>query len=381
LNVINQSTGGNILNISQKEVAERLGVSRGTLHRVLVGSPLVNARTRERIERELEEFNYIPNRVAQSLKSGRSMTIGVLGPARIRTANMLKVNAIYEEAAAQGYSVIIAYSDGSEEGDEHGIRQLLSHMVDGIIVMGRGLCHPSDHFKAFQRHGKPIISIYPVYNFKCDCVTLDTAAAFEELTTYLIGLGHQRIGLAIFSPRESRFVQMREKGYCQALEKAKIPIDPELIVCASTEEVSAKGGDYVESLEDADADYAAGYWATEELIRRKCGMTALVCASDDTAIGALCAAHAEGLSVPKDLAVVGYDDSTVSRYTIPPLTTIQQPNPEMGKRAVDILISRIEGRLTKKRHVKEELPFELIVRDSCGARLKSKQTARKSRSA
>ncbi len=365
---------GSILNIRQKEVAELLGVSRGTLHRVLVGSPLVNKKTRERIEAELKKLNYVPNRAAQSLKKGRSMTIGVLGPARIRAANMHKVNAIYMEAEARGYSVIIAYSDGSQEGDERGIKQLLSQMVDGIIVMGRGLCHPSDHFKDFKGHGKPIVSIYPIYDFKCDCVTLDTVAAFEELTSYLIGLGHHRIGLAFFPPRESRFVQMRESGYCKALKKAGLKVDPDLVICASPEELECEGADYVEGLDEADADFAAGYWAAEELIRRKNGMTALVCASDDAAIGALRAAHDAGVKVPDELAIVGYDNSTASRYTIPPLTTVHQPNGAMGRRAVEILVNRIDGKIKRKSYVVDKQKFKLIVRDSCGAKLKEAQS-------
>ncbi len=359
------------MNLKQQEIADRLGISRGTLHRVLVGSPLVNKKTRERVEEELKSLNYIPNRAARSLKVGRSMTLGILGPARIRMSNSLKLDGVYHTAEERGYSVIISYSDGSRESDERGIKHLLSHMVDGIIVMGRGLCQPSDHFKAYQDAGKPIVSIYPIHDVECDCVFLDTAAAFERMTRYFIEFGHKRIGLAVFMPRTSRFVLTREQGYVRALEKAGIPFDPGYLIYASPSIMGGEEVPYIESLEAADMDYAAGFWATREIMRRRPRPTALVCASDDTAIGALRAANLAGLRVPEDLALIGYDNSTISRYTSPPLTTVEQPNYRMGQRAVEILLDRIEGRNTSEKCINEKIPFRLVVRESCGAYLQS----------
>lgn len=369
-------SGYRIMNLKQQEIADRLGISRGTLHRVLVGSPLVNKKTRARVEEELKSLNYIPNRAARSLKVGRSLTLGILGPARIRMANNIKLDGIYRTAEERGYSVIISYSDGSRDSDERGIKHLLSHMVDGIIVMGRGLCQPSDHFKAYQDTGKPIVSIYPVHDFECDCVYLDTAAAFERMTRYFIELGHKRIGLAVFMPRTSRFVQTRERGYVKALEKAGIPFDPGYLIYASPSIMGGEEVPYVESLETADMDYAAGFWATREIMRRRPMPTALVCASDDTAIGALRAAHIAGLRVPEDLAIIGYDNSTIARYTSPPLTTVEQPNYRMGQRAVELLLDRIEGRNTSEAYVREKIAFRLVVRESCGAYLQASDAAK-----
>lgn len=357
------------MNLKQQEIADKLGISRGTLHRVLVGSPLVSKKTRERIEEGLKTINYIPNRAAQSLKMGRSLCLGILGPARIRLSNNIKMEGIYRTAEKRGYSVIISYSDGSRERDERGINYLLSQMVDGIITMGRGLCQPSDHFKFYQQTGKPIVSIYPIHDFECDCITLDTATAFEHMTRYLIELGHTRIGLAVFMPRTSRFVQTREHGYVRALEKAGIPFDPGYLVYASPSIMSGENIPYVEDLETADMDFASGFWATREILRRRPPPTALVCASDDTAIGALRAAHIAGLKVPEDLALIGYDDTAVTRYTNPPLTTVEQPNYRMGERAVEVLLDRIEGVNTSKEFIAETVPFRLVVRDSCGGHL------------
>ncbi len=319
------------------------------------------------MEKELKSISYIPNRAAQSLKFGRSRTIGILGPARIRQSNSIKLDGIYKTAENLGYSVIISYSDGSRESDEKGIFHLQSHGVDGIIVMGLGFCQPAEHFKAYQKTGNQIVSIYPIHNFECDCVLLDTASAFEHMTRYFIERGHTRIGLILFMPRSSRFIQMREQGYMKALEVAGIPFEPNYLVYATPSIMGKDKVDYVESLETTDMDYAPGFWATREILRRNPPPTALVCASDDTAIGAMSALDMAGLKVPDDMALIGYDNAMITRYTKPPLTTVEQPNFLMGQRAVEVLIDRIEGKNTSSKFIRETIPFRLIQRVSCGA--------------
>jgi LacI family transcriptional regulator len=103
--------------LTQHEIVSKLGISRGTLHRVLTNSPLVKASTRDRVLEELQRLNYTPNAIARGLKTKRTRTIGIIGPAAIRMSNIEKLNALHFAAKRQGYSLLVGYSDGSSEED------------------------------------------------------------------------------------------------------------------------------------------------------------------------------------------------------------------------------------------------------------------------
>lgn len=355
--------------LTQHEIVEQLGISRGTLHRILNGSPLVKASTRERILRELDRLNYVPNAIARGLKTQRTNTIGIIGPAALKMANIDKLNSVHLAARELGYSVMIGYSDGSAEQDAISIRELQSRMVDGFIAMGRGVAENIPPYRALLDAGVPFVSLYPIPGLEADCVYVDTRKAYEEVTKHLIGIGHTKIGLLLDSSR-SQYSVNRELGFRDAMEAAKLEIRPEWIVHVTPDGSTNAGGEPNEQQGWKISDFQYGFWGASLLLAKRQHPTALVCFSDEFAIGALRAADMAGVQVPDDLAIVGYDDKEPARFARVPLTTMHQPDEQIGQEAVALLLDRINGKESSKPIVRP-LRATLVVRDSCGARRKS----------
>lgn len=353
------------MSMTQHELVKELNISRGTLHRVLSGSPLVKASTRERVLEELGRINYVPNAIARGLKMRRTHTIGVVGPAAIRLANIDKLNALHLAAQGRGYSVLLGFSDGTPGEDAVAIRDLKSRMVDGFISIGRGLPEGTPNLQRLVDEGTPLVTLYPIPGLETDCVFVDTQKAFFELTMHLIKLGHTKIGLLLDSS-SSQYSLNRELGFRDAMIQEKLPIREDWVVHVTPDGTTSKRVDQKESLLWQVSDYQFGFWGTSLLLARRDRPTALICFSDDYAVGALRAADLAGVAVPEELALVGYDGKESARFARVPLTTMHQPDEQVGKTAVELLLKRIES---KNAGAPVQCPHfaELVVRESCGA--------------
>jgi DNA-binding LacI/PurR family transcriptional regulator len=345
---------------------KQLGISRGTLHRVLAGSPLVKASTRERVLRDLEKLHYTPNIIAQGLKTRRTKTIGIIGPAAIKMANIEKINALHLAAQKLGYSAIIGYSNGSAEEDAACIRDLRSRMVDGFVALGRGLPESAPLYQGLIDSGLPLVTLYPIEGLKTDCVYVNTEMAFNRLTSHLIGLGHRKIGLLLDSSA-SQYTVNREKGFRHAMKKASIPVQEDWVIRVSADGIPAATAADKERRLWQISDYQLGFWGTSVLLAKRDRPTALVCFSDEFAIGALRACDLAGVSVPGDLAITGYDDKEPAKFARVPLTTMHQPDEKVGQEAIALLVKRIETPQKKPAPRSLALEADLVVRESCGA--------------
>lgn len=346
--------------LTQHQLVKHLGISRGTLHRVLTNSPLVKSSTKERILRELESLNYTPNAVARGLKMRRTQTIGIIGPSSIKMANIKKINALYKAATDKGYHIILGYSDGSPEADENCIRDLSSRMVDGMIVLGRGMVDNIPQYRSVIESGIPFLSLYPIPGLKSDCVYVDTKKAFCDLTLYLAGLGHKDIAL-LLDGAVSQYTRNREAGFRQGMKKAGLAVREEWVVRWLAEK--AEPG--VEL-----SDYDLGFRVAVRVLASSPRPSALVCFSDEFAIGALRAAEAAGIAVPGELALVGYDDNEAAPYAGVPLTTMHQPVERLASEAIELLVERIEGRGPEK-PARHPIEAKLVIRKSSGDRVRT----------
>jgi DNA-binding LacI/PurR family transcriptional regulator len=355
--------------LTQKEIVDKLGISRGTLHRVLSNSPLVKGATRERILRELKDLNYEPNVLAQGLKTRSTRSIGLIGPSSLRMSNIDKLNAIYLAARNRGYSITLGYSNGTAEEDAECIRKLRARMVDGFIALGRGLQETVPVYKDLIDRGIPLVTLYPLPDLETDCVYVDTGEAYKRLTQYLISLGHEKIGLLINDSR-SEFTLNREIGFRAAMKEADLAINENWVVHATSDGEPAAHDEAGEIRIWGTSDYYTGYWGLSGLLKRKNRPSAVLCLSDEGAIGALKAADEADCHVPADIAIVGYDNKDCAEFARVPLTTMHQPDDEVGEGAVSLLIDRIEKRLTND-PVNCPIQASLVVRESCGAKLKN----------
>ena len=359
------------MSLTQHEIVNQLGISRGTLHRILIGSPLVKAATRDRVLGELEKLNYVPNAIARGLKMRRTNTLGIIGPAAIKMANIDKVNALHLASRARGYSVMFGYSNGSPEEDAQCIRELRARMVDGFIALGRGLPENIPQYQDIQKAGIPFVSLYPIPGLQADCVYVDTRSAYAELTKHLIKLGHTKIGL-LLDASASQFSVNRELGFRDAMTAAKLPIVDDWIIHVTPDGASEINTENGEAHIWHISDYQYGFWGASLILAKRHRPTAIVCFSDEFAIGALRAADLAGVRVPEEIALVGYDDKDSAKFARVPLTTMHQPDSEVGTEAVSLLIDRIDGKLPPKPVVRP-LQAKLVVRDSCGSRLAKKR--------
>lgn len=335
--------------ITSRDIAEAAGVSQATVSRALRNSPLVRPETRERIHRIARELNYFVNRNAAGLRTQQSNTIALLlfdemgGNAEVNPFFLSMLGSITSSAAGLGYDVLVSFQQLS---DDWHVKYQLSNRADGLILLGYGdyllyrekLAALADAHTRFIIWG-PMIDDQPGHSLGCDNVD-----GGYQATRHLLDLGRRRIAFLGTASQRSPELELRYRGYRRALEEAGLAADPAL--CIPT-----------------DSHECFGHQAAQTLIESGVEFDALFGVTDAIAIGAMRALKQAGISVPDDVAVVGFDDLPVASYVAPELTTIRQDVRKAGEILVQKLVRLIEGEAVESQLIKPEL----IVRESCGA--------------
>lgn len=329
------------------QVAELAYVSRSVVSRVLNDHPNVSEEARARVEKVIEEYNYRPSSAARSLATDRTFEICILTPRRQGDAlangfwTLLHLG-IFEQCIERGYFVSLSMIS-PDMGDEVHKHVLSEHRFDGFILITEEVTELVAH--ALNERDVPTVLIGHDPNYpQLDSVDVDNYQGAYEATQHLCDLGHERVG-ALLGSLDLKESEERRAGYHQALRDAERPIDEDWMAV----------GDYSQE---------SGHAIMQRWIARGAYPSAVFCANDGMALGALLALHEAGIDVPGAVSVVGFDDLPTSRYAYPPLTTVHQPIYEKGEQAADMIISQVEGTHDETRHVK--LPAELVVRDSAG---------------
>jgi LacI family transcriptional regulator len=303
------------------DVARHAGVSMKTVSRVLNGEPNVQPAMRERVMTSVTALNYRPNIFARSLAGSRSYLLGLLYYAPSAAFIVGLQQGATSRCRDLGYHLVVESLDPVHP-DFSG---QLDHMVSALRPDGLILAPPmSDNLallKLLSDAGIPCVRISPGSSAEALAeVTMDDESAASELTAYLIGLGHRRIGF-IRGDVTHAVTPLRLAGHLSALRAAGIPEDSALITTG-------------------DFQFRSGLDAAEQLLALEDPPTAIFASNDDMAMGAVVAAHRRGLLVPADLSVAGFDDSPMASLVWPQLTTVRQPVVEMARTAVDLLVAR-----------------------------------------
>jgi LacI family transcriptional regulator len=327
-----------------QDVARRAGVSAATVSYVLNGTRFVSEELRQRVLSAVRELAYEPNAAARTLRSNRSYTVGLILSDLRNPFFTEAVRGVEAVAQAAGYQVILANSDEDPEREATLLRTMRAKHVDGLIVAPAGGAH-LELAQLVQNQFPLVLMDRDVPELTASAVMLDNEAAAEAAVRHLVDLGHRRIGMIagrtpISSTRE------REAGYRRALEQAGLAVDADLIV---------SGGSTIEG----------GAAAAATLLEGPTPLSALFVANNLMTIGALGALDARGLAVPRDLALVGFDDFPWGDVFRPRLTTVAQPLYELGRATAEVLLQHVAGRGAPARRVL--LPGTLVVRDSSGA--------------
>jgi LacI family transcriptional regulator len=330
--------------VTIQDVAQLAGVSPATVSKVLNDAPHVSAKAKERVRAAATKLNFRPNAIARSLKAKRTTTFGLVTDDLEGVFTMPLMRGVEETAQTKGFSVFLCNSYSEAEREKSHLEVLLDKQVDGIILLS-GYKVRERGAPAIPLGGLPLVYLYQyTRDVKVPCVIPDDRQGGKIGTEHLIKLGRRRIGF-INGPASYEATHLRLEGYQEALQEAGIRFDPTLI----------KVGKWHEN---------SGYQLTHELMQLPNRPDAIFCTSDSLAVGTLDALHQLGLEVPRDVALVGFDNRHFAAYQRPPLTTVALPLYEMGKLAGELLMAAIEtGTIEASIH---KVPCYLIERASCG---------------
>jgi DNA-binding LacI/PurR family transcriptional regulator len=328
-----------------KDVAQLAGVSAATVSHALRGSGSVSEGTATRVREVAERIGYRPNLVATNLRRQRTQTIGFILPTLANPFLSQLAEAFYTECRNAQYTLLCGTTNHEADLEAHYVDLFLGHSCDGIVVGG-----PPDRLDEIVRAGVPAVLVdchTPTDFVKVPVVEVEDMHGMYSAVAHLVRLGHENIGL-VYGPLD----ELRQEGYRRALEDAGLPYEPKLTTDAG-------------ELHAARASAVA-----EQLLGSHGDITAVAATTDVLALGVMQAARGRGRVVPDDLAVVGFDDIPLAQAFNPPLTTVAQPVQRIAAAALRLLIQQIEAgdvALDRRRLI---LPTQLVVRESCGARLK-----------
>ncbi len=314
-------------------VAALAGVGVGTVSRVLNDSGAVSAATRRRVEEAIDALGYEPSAAARALSTGRTMSLGVVAPFLTQPSVIERLRGVAGRVADAGYQLLLLDVERPERLSDTVGAFAVNGRVDGLLVLSLAL--PAD----FQPGSVPVVLV-DRQSTELPCVHIDDEAGGRLATEHLLALGHTRIafvGDTEENPYGFYSSARRRAGYEAALRDAGVTPDPRLVRTGPHNRDAARA-------------------LARELISAATPPTAVFVASDDQALGVLEAAEAQGLAVPDQLSVVGFDDIEVARYAN--LTTVAQPLEESGARGVDLLLDALAGGSPRS----EQLDCELVVR-------------------
>ncbi len=306
--------------VTIKEIAEAGGVSRATVSAVLHGKEWVSEETRRKVQTVLREKGYQQHLIANSLSEHFSRVIGVVIGNIRNPFNTELLGGLQEDLERSGYFMILHATDETYESELKAFNALSSYELGGYVVapVQEGRSH--DHIQRLVDSGKLLISIGELADIETHQVDFDDQIGNRLAMDHLIERGHQRIG-CLAGAETSTFAKRRILGYVESLMNHGIAVENSLLI---------RAGDTL----------AGGFHAAKELLTRSNPRpTAIVCFNDLIAIGAYQAAKELGISIPRDLSVVGFDDCEMAAVMGPPLTTVATYPEDLGKQIAEIILS------------------------------------------
>ncbi|MDL2353770.1 MAG: LacI family DNA-binding transcriptional regulator [Pseudomonadota bacterium] len=325
------------------EVAKLAGVSPITASRAIRGAGYVSQAARTRIMAAAAQLNYTPDPVARRMRGEKSKLIGVFVNNYGSLVLHELIKAISEEARRLGFDLIVFNAERFDRPGRMETSDMLSKLCDGLLLL---LPNQSDgYLDVIERQGFPCVLVnFDAREMNLPVVVAENRIGARTAVEHLLGLGHRRIGFVAGTAGTGQSAE-RQQGYADALRAAGLAPDPALIV-------------------EGAFTQAGGYAATERLLALAERPSAIFCANDEMAFGAIDAISSKGLSVPADISVTGFDNIATARFVYPTLTTVGQPFVQMAARAVSEVVAIIEGGAAKPGKI--AFPTEFIIRNSTG---------------
>lgn len=329
-----------------KDVALKAGISIATVSRYLNNSGYVSKEIQEKIGNAIEELDFIPNNVAISLKKTETKTIGIIIPDLSNVSFMDTVKATSDVAIENGYQPIILSSEEDLEKEDKALSVLASKRVDGIVIASAG--NSAERMLKLNKRLPVVLLDRDVCNegnnIKIDAVVNDNFNGSYKMVNYLISLGHQRIAI-ITSSKGKILLNERLNGYIKALEDNQMEVNQNHILYG-------------------DSRFESGYKLTKQLIMQPLKPTAIFTVNNIMALGAVAALNEMRISIPDHMSICAFGEFKYHSVLNPDLTIVNQQPYEIGKKAAEILIEKIQHFHEWK---PQKIVFEssLIMRNSC----------------
>jgi DNA-binding LacI/PurR family transcriptional regulator len=330
--------------ITIKDIARELGVSVSTVSRALKDHPDISPQTKQLVRDMVEKMKYKPNAIALSLRNRRTNIIGVIVPEIVHHFFSSVISGIDEAAVAAGYNVMFFQSNESYEREIMNIQSIINSQADGVLISLAKGTKKFGHIRQLIDSNIPLVFFDRVCDeIETDRVIVDDFEGALNAVDYLIKTGCRRIA-HFAGPQHLQISYQRKRGYISALEKNGLRVDDDLIVTCDT---------YEDALDTARI-----------MMSKTRTPDAIFTVNDMAAVGALNTVKSMGFKVPKDISIVGFTDGLVSTITDPLLTTVSQHGFEIGKKATEILIKRINEECESAKPITEVIKTDLVVRES-----------------
>lgn len=323
------------------DVAKTAGVSRQTVSRAINDKGEISPETKERVLAAVEKLGYRPNRLAQSMITQQSMTIGLVVPDITNLFFPEVARGVQDAGRENGYNILLCNTDDDPEEELVNLNSLQDHQVDGIIIVSSSA--DEKNLAKFADVSAPIVLFNRAFNHpNVSLMMTDNVRGGYMATEHLISLGHRRIGMiAPHSSQESK--AKRVQGYQEALRAAGIEPDPDLIV----REANTLQG---------------GYQGMKKLLSENPEITAIFTYNDLLALGAMRACRDAGRRIPEDIAIIGFDDISLAAMVTPSLSSIHVDKYELGRLALMRLLSVLNHSENALEPL--SLSLDLVVRES-----------------
>ncbi|MBN8566912.1 LacI family DNA-binding transcriptional regulator [Flavobacterium filum] len=333
--------------VTLKQIAKELDVSISTVSKSLKDSPEISEDTRLKVQAFAKLYNYKPNNIALSLKNKKTKTIGIIIPEIVHHFFATVISGVENVANEHGYNVIVCLSDESFDKEVINMEMLANGSIDGFIMsLSKETQQKKDfhHITEVINQGMPVVMFDRVTNdILCDKVIIDDNLSAIQAVQTLIDKGFKKIAL-ITTVDYVSVGKLRTEGYLKALKSNDIKIDENLIL-------------KIEDIEHCDE-------AIENLINTQ-KIDAIFAVNELFAVTAIKSALKIGLRIPEDIAVIGFTDGIISKYSSPSITTVSQNGIKMGGKAAKMLIDRLESEEEDDEHYRTEvIETHLVERES-----------------
>lgn len=304
-----------------KDVARVAGVSTSTVSHVINNDRFVSDAIREKVDAAIKDLNYAPSALARSLKLNQTHTIGMLITASTNPFYSELVRGVERSCFERGYSLVLCNTEGDEQRMNRNLETLMQKRVDGLLLLCTETHQPSKEIMQRYPSVPTVMMDWAPFDGTSDLIQDNSLLGGDMATQHLIDKGYRRIA-CITGPLDKTPARLRQEGYLAAMDRAGLPVHDGYQITA-------------------DFEFNGGFEAMQKLLTQALRPQAVFIGNDAMAFGAYQALYQAGLSVPQDMAIIGYDDIELARFMTPPLTTIHQPKDELGELAIDVLIHRM----------------------------------------